>query len=82
MHAFTYEMFNAFTNSKKCPTTIEDIQRHIEYLKFEYDTAIGQLNDESTVGDYKEINYLNESLSDHIRSCRLISQYQSCVNDA
>lgn len=76
MHPFTYKMFNAVS---KCPTSVEDIQRHIEYLKFEHDIAIGQLNDESTDGDHKEINYLKESLDDHMRSRALVSQYQKCI---
>jgi hypothetical protein len=78
MFPFTYEMFDAF--SKCSSISIDNIQRHIEYLKFEHEIAIGQLNDESTDGDYKEINYIKGSLDDYVRSRKLVSQYQKCMH--
>lgn len=36
----------------------------IEKTRFEYNYAIAQLTDESTQGDYDEINYLKQLLND------------------
>lgn len=36
----------------------------IEKTRFEYNYAIAQLTDESTKGDYDEINYLKQLLND------------------
>lgn len=56
MLPFTYEMFDAYQRYKA--------NEQIANRRFEYNFAIGQLTDESTDGDYDEVNFLKGVLQD------------------
>lgn len=56
MLPFTYEMFDAYQRYKA--------NEQIANRRFEYNFAIGQLTDESTDGDYEEVNFLKGVLQD------------------
>lgn len=56
MLPFTYEMFDAYQRYKA--------NEQISNRRFEYNFAIGQLTDESTDGDYEEVNFLKGVLQD------------------
>lgn len=57
MLPFTYEMFDAYQRYKANEQIIAD-------RRFEYSFAVGQLTDESTDGDYEEVNFLKGVLQD------------------
>ena len=50
MLPFTSEMYEVYQ--------IYKLNEQLYNLKFEYNTAIGQLTDESTEGDFNEIKFL------------------------
>lgn len=56
MLPFTYEMFDAYQRYKA--------NEQIANRRFEYNFAVGQLTDESTDGDYEEVNFLKGVLQD------------------
>lgn len=60
MLPFTNEMFDAYQRYKA--------NKDISNRRFEYNFAIGQLTDESTDGDYEEVNFLKGVLRDAINA--------------
>ena len=60
MLPFTYEMFDAYQRY--------NTNEQIANPRFEYNFAIGQLTDESTEGDYEEVNFLKGVLQDTVKA--------------
>lgn len=50
MLPFTYQMYHAYRRYVS--------NEQIQNARFDYNFAVGQLNDESTDGDFEEVNYL------------------------
>lgn len=71
MLPFTYEMYDCYCN--------EELNMKINNALFEYNHALGQLTDESTKGDFDEINYLKECLDELEYERQLIVDYKKCV---
>tara|TARA_Y100000996_G_C22431993_1_gene606080 strand:- start:579 stop:812 length:234 start_codon:yes stop_codon:yes gene_type:complete len=71
MLPFTYEMFNVYQRYKKQ----NQIYKNYE---FDYQFAIAQLTDESTDGDYEEVNYLKECMD---RNCIFTPEQLKLIND-
>ena len=72
MLPFTYEMFDAYGRYKT--------NKEVADRRFEYNYAIGQLTDESTKGDYEEVNYLKGALHDTINAN--FTEYEQKLIDA
>ena len=66
MKQFTYHMFNNYCKHK-------DLYNR---WYFEYTSAIGALTDESTKGDYEEINFIKSKL-DQLEI--YIKPYEECL---
>ena len=70
MLPFTYEMFNVYQRYEQ-----NQIYKNYE---FDYQFAIAQLTDESTDGDYEEVNYLKECMD---RNCIFTPEQLKLIND-
>ena len=73
MLPFTYEMFNVYQCYKQ-----NQIYKNYE---FDYYFEIAQLTDESTEGDYAEVNYLKECMNNYFtpEQLKLINDYKRCI---
>ena len=73
MLPFTYEMFDVYQRYKQ-----NQIYKNYD---FDYNFAIAQLTDESTDGDYEEVNYLKECMNNLITpyELNLINDYKTIL---
>lgn len=77
MLPFTYQMYHAYRRYVS--------NEHIQNARFDYNFAVGQLNDESTVGDFEEVNYLKNvyerfrSASFSTHELELVEKYAEIV---
>lgn len=74
MLPFTSEMYEVYQMYK--------LNKQFHNLEFEHNTAIGQLTDESTDGDFNEINFLKDLMktyfSEHQQN--IIIEYKNCLS--
>lgn len=76
MLPFTQEMYDVY--QKYMSNSNE-----IEHKKFEYNFALGQLDDDSTTGDYGEVEYLCDALRTIFTKDdqKLFDDYCKCLQD-
>lgn len=74
MLPFTSEMYEVYQMYK--------LNKEFKNLEFEYNTAIGQLTDESTDGDFNEINVLKDLMKKYFseHQQKLILKYKNCLS--
>ena len=78
MLPFTSEMYEVYQMYK--------LNEQLYNFKFEYNTAIGQLTDESTEGDFNEIKFLKHSITNLMNNYfseyqqKLILEYKNCLS--
>lgn len=78
MFPFTHEMFMVYHKYKT--------STQLQNLNDEYNYAIAQLTDESTDGDYADISYLKQCLTDMMNECfspheqKLLIDFENCMS--
>ena len=77
MLPFTYQMYHAYRRYVS--------NEHIHNARFDYNFAVAQLNDESTDGDFEEVNYLKNvyerfrSASVSTHELKLVDEYAAIM---